>query len=183
MRALAKETLSFRESVTPIFDLLEKLITDYSFALFPIYTIPSTKRIKFSNHIDQVFDLEDDTEVEQFAKNCSAFASPAEDILEAAKKHKLFERFIHHVSPELQGMNPHLYAQNLSHLLGNKIISVADFKIYFKPSEEWKHEDYELLPLVLRPLTRPTPSSIIKFRGSIRPTQRGRESLHAVNLF
>ena len=44
--------------------------------------------------------------MQQFASNCSAFASPAEDILEAAKKHQSYERFIPHVSTGLQGMDP-----------------------------------------------------------------------------
>ena len=54
--------------------------------------------------------------MQQFASNCSAFVSPAEDILESVKKHKSYERFIPHVSTDLQGMDPHLYAQHLSRL-------------------------------------------------------------------
>ena len=142
-----------------------------------VYTIPSTKRIKFGKSIDQVFDLEEDTEMQQFASNCSAFASPAEDILEAAKKHNSYERFIPHVSTDLQGMDPHLYAQNLSRLLGNGAISVADFKTHFKPSEEWKHEDYELLPLALRPVTRSTLSLVPRHGNVAKVTKKSWRSL------
>ena len=159
------------------FDIIDKLIVDYSFPLFPVYTIPSTKRIKFGKSIDQVFDLEEDTEMQQFASNCSAFASPAEDMLEATKKHKSYERFIPHVSTDLQGMDPHLYAQHLGQLLGNGAISVADFKTHFKPSEEWKHEDYELLPLALCPVTRSTLSLVPRHGNVAKVTKKSWRSL------
>ena len=115
--------------------------------------------------------------MQQFASNCSAPASPAEDILEAVKKHRLYEQFIPHVSTDLQGMDPHLYAQNLSRLLGNGAISVADFKTHFKPSEEWKHEDYELPPLALRPVTRSTLSHVPRHGNVAKVTKESWRSL------
>ena len=83
------------------FDIIDKLIVDYSSPLFPVYTIPSTKRIKFDKSIDQVFDLKEDTEMQQFASNCSAFAPPAEDILEAVQRSINHMNVLFHMSPQI----------------------------------------------------------------------------------
>ena len=170
LRALIKEARLLRGGRTPIFELVEGLITNYGFSLFPSYSVPSRGRVDFCTSTHQVFELDEDTEVQQFAANCSAFESPAKrllitanDLLKATKaalledptivmdveetaEYKLHRRLIGHVSAELQSMEPHLSAQHLGDLIMDTgHTGVAECISSFKASEEWDQDDRMLI--------------------------------------